>query len=119
VDEFASMSIPASTGWWRWDRLDLGLIAFAPRQEPVDGRRTIQVSANDVPLGAYTIENMSQGDAVFGNAYLELPKTLRDRGGDLLLVFRSAVRVSAQSLGIGNDERTLSFAPTYLKPVAR
>jgi hypothetical protein len=116
VAPVATLRIPASTGWWRWERLDLGLIAFAPRQAPIDGRRTIDVSANDMPLGSHTIENGSDETAIFGNLVLQLPALLRRRGGDLLLVFRSSVLVSAQALGIGTDDRTLSFAPTYLKP---
>jgi hypothetical protein len=116
VEHAATVRIPATSGWWRWETLDMGLIAFAPRQEPIGGRRTISVRANDIPLGTYTLENGSDQDAVFGNILLTLPSLLRRRGGALHLAFHTSVLVSARELGIGTDERTLSFAPTYLKP---
>ena len=115
VESHATLVLPHVSRWWSWPRLDLGLIAFAPAEPPVGGRRHLQIRGNDMDLGDFVITNQGEGDTVYATITLWLPQVLRQRAGELLLVFGSSVLVSARTLGIGDDHRTLSFAPTSLK----
>lgn len=115
VERYASIELPVTTQWWKAVQLEIGAIVFVPHAMPVGGRRVLRVSGNDIPLGHFTIENGSGDEVVFKSLSLPLPELLTRRGGDLSLIFESDVLVSAKTMGIGRDDRTLSFAPTYMK----
>jgi len=117
VERYASIELPHATRWWAHCRLDFGIIAFAPHPAPLLGQRKITVSANDVPIGDFVAINHGDGNVVATTFSIQLPDVLLRRGGDLLLLFESETLLSAAALNVGTDDRTLSFAPTYLKVV--
>jgi hypothetical protein len=114
----AVLRLPQTTRWWAHGRLDIGTLVFAPRCPPYEGRRQVRVWAAETELGCFEVENPGSETAVYTGWPLHLPPRLRRRGGDPVLRFESTLLHSARDLGLGDDDRTLVFAPTTMKAFA-